>query len=692
MKNRVRLLSLPFLFAVAYAAAAESRPPNPVVVESIAERGFTARARAVARGEALRVEGLRIESVDEVMSLERFEVFAPSARIEIHGRFGTELAAPPAAAYFRGRLASDSESSVFLLVDDDVRGIVRSKGRFWLIHPTEGIHSRPAIAATEILEDAKAAERTGGWSCGNESLGEDIEALEGEEEPFLRRLFESSVATATASSGAIYEANLAIETDWEFLQLFAGSTAAATDYVGMLVGAISAIYERDVGTRLQIGYLSLWNVSGPGGDPWNATSATSALGEVGNYWHAERSGVARTTVHFLSGKNVNSGVAWVGVLCAADFPSDIGWGGAYGVTMGIDGNFDSGSSAIVWDILGVSHELGHNFNSPHTHCYNGLPTASDPEVDRCYSSESGCYSGSTSLPPDGGSIMSYCHLLGNLGNVSLSLGQDGQYGERSGRVPQRMRAHVEAVGSRNASCLPIADGGNLLWSSDTGRASLWFLDPAGDLERYVTYGPNRGWSAESYLRLESGGGRLLWTEPARGRASLWNLDASGKLSSYRLYGPHSGWIVTSYDAAPDGTGRLLWSRTSDGHASLWTLDAGGNYVSLRLYGPHRGWTATSYDLVRDGSGRMLWSRASDGLASVWRLDSRGELLSLRLYGPFNGWTATSYQQLDDGTARLLWNRDADGLASLWTLDAQGELRFYRTYGPHPDWSVTSAHR
>jgi hypothetical protein len=64
-----------------------------------------------------------------------------------------------------------------------------------------------------------------------------------------------------------------------------------------------------------------------------------------------------------------------------------------------------------------------------------------------------CYAGGTVLPPDGGSITSDCQLLpGGYSNVALSLGGPGVHGERSERIVQRMRAHVESVG-----CLIDAD-------------------------------------------------------------------------------------------------------------------------------------------------------------------------------------------------------------------------------------------
>jgi cysteine-rich repeat protein len=88
----------------------------------------------------------------------------------------------------------------------------------------------------------------------------------------------------------------------------------------------------------------------------------------------------------------------------------------------------------------VAHELGHNFGSPHTHCYM-------PPVDNCYNQEAGCYAGVESVPPGGGTIMSYCHLLGGgLSNINLTFG-----------------ATVSAVlrtGAENGICIgpPCGDG------------------------------------------------------------------------------------------------------------------------------------------------------------------------------------------------------------------------------------------
>ena len=58
--------------------------------------------------------------------------------------------------------------------------------------------------------------------------------------------------------------------------------------------------------------------------------------------------------------------------------------------------------------------MGHNVGSPHTHCMGpGAPYNYPTWTDECYNGESGCYSGTEHNPGiGGGTIMSYCHLLG----------------------------------------------------------------------------------------------------------------------------------------------------------------------------------------------------------------------------------------------------------------------------------------
>jgi metallopeptidase family M12-like protein len=133
-------------------------------------------------------------------------------------------------------------------------------------------------------------------------------------------------------------------------------------------------------------------------------------------------GTPRDLVHMVSGKPVQGGIAYVNVLCNASF--------GYGVSQ-VFGSFDLAMPSQIWDVEVFAHELGHEFGSPHTHCYS-------PPVDMCYNMEAGCYSGA--VVPSQGTIMSYCHLnAGGLANISLVFG---------GTVSARIGTSIAA-----ASCL-----------------------------------------------------------------------------------------------------------------------------------------------------------------------------------------------------------------------------------------------
>ncbi len=243
----------------------------------------------------------------------------------------------------------------------------------------------------------------------------------------------------------------------------------------------SSLYVKEIGTTLEVTSLSIWTTAA---DPWVSTTPSCGLYEFGRYWNQHHTNVSRTLVHMMSGKSGKSGIAWQGALCIGPFsftlnvpmaptcpglPSTLQpYGGDYGFTGGLDGTFDLQNPAIVWDLEAVTHEIGHNFNSPHAHCYQGIAGESRA-IDNCFgidvSQEPGsytCFSGTGVLPgPNSlsggvpgqgdGTVMSYCHLLGGgLGNISFTFGKNHPYGISPARESNRMSAYVAA---RSAACV-----------------------------------------------------------------------------------------------------------------------------------------------------------------------------------------------------------------------------------------------
>jgi hypothetical protein len=375
----------------------------------------------------------------------------------------------PRDRHFRGTIAGQPAARVFVGIDPDgeVFGLVdRLLGLERIVARRDGSGRVTELSLERIDRAALAAARP--FDCQQSRLDPvPDEALAGGANDTTDGR-DSSPLSEPLPAGINWRARVAIDTDHEFFQRFA-SAQAATTYVGNLIGYASGIYVAQLDTQLQVSYLRLWNTAA---DPWVQTSSICALYEFGKHWNDNMAGESRTIAHMLSGKSSGGGVAWLGVLCSGAFNTNAtsancaapitgtsNFGGAYGFTGEISGSFNASNPTAVWDIVATAHEIGHNFNSPHTHCYGGLNGNSAP-VDQCFGTESGtgCFSGTPTLPgPQGqgsGTIMSYCHLRpGGFSNISLTLGQGHGFGVAPGRVPTRMREHVQAQAGSNPACL-----------------------------------------------------------------------------------------------------------------------------------------------------------------------------------------------------------------------------------------------
>jgi len=111
--------------------------------------------------------------------------------------------------------------------------------------------------------------------------------------------------------------------------------------------------------------------------------------------------------HLLSTRNTNyGGIAFLPGLCSS-FSSY-----AYSNINNSYNNFPSYS----WTVNVVTHEIGHNLGSPHTHSCSWPGGA----IDNCYTTEGGCATGPA--PTGGGTIMSYCHLTSSGVNFNNGFG------------------------------------------------------------------------------------------------------------------------------------------------------------------------------------------------------------------------------------------------------------------------------
>lgn len=425
------------------------------------------------------------------LELDRSSPFDDGARVRINGQ---DLGAVESnRVHFRGGIVGQPGSVASLSVgpEGDVHGALAGDQGSWILHNhASAPESRqPGLLQARFETSDRPDTETAHdhFECGNEHKPDTAEfALDLPEYP---RSVVPEVQRAPRNDDR-YLVRVAFESDYSFYNLF-GNAADAQDYLGDLINFISGIYENDLNTELAISSISLWD--SPSQQPWQHTDhavALCLLAEFGIFWNDPANNVddERTIAHFVTadpnpGSPVGrDGVAWRGTLCRGpdeflpfDFDEVDGVDcysgqhddviGDFGVSRGIASDFEIGNAPGTWDYNVVAHEIGHNFDSKHTHCYG---------IDQC-AQEGGCYSGPTSLPGPGGegsgTIMSYCHTLApGLDNISPTLGRDHPWGNNPDQVPDIMRDHVVEQGvlhSANPRCPELIDPGNVYQLSVT---------------------------------------------------------------------------------------------------------------------------------------------------------------------------------------------------------------------------------
>ena len=326
------------------------------------------------------------------LELRPSESFAGDARVEaMRPRADGTLVAEPVevrGAFLAGSIAGEPGTHAFLAVSDaGTYGYVETADRTYIISSGPFGAALPTVSY-DLTALPPGLIETPAWTCGTPAP-QDAPQHPG-----------AGGEGGIAGIPPCRQVRVAFETDFEFLQLFGGSTTAATGYISTLASALTAIYTRDVNVRIASVYSRLWTTAT---DPWTAANTSDQLAEFEAYWAFNMTSIARDTAHFLSGRGLGGGIAYLPGLCN---------GSPFGVSANLGGFFPTplaDNNGQNWDIYVVAHELGHNFGAPHTHNYA-------PPLDGCGSSPQDC----TAANQDAGTIMSYCHLCaGGVQNIKL---------------------------------------------------------------------------------------------------------------------------------------------------------------------------------------------------------------------------------------------------------------------------------
>ena len=358
---------------------------DPVILSRIRESAEV--ASRVLLGDVLLPGNIRVD-----LDLDRIPTEAPGAQLVVMNDLGR--ARPVALHSFEttialgGTVIGDPDGEAFIAFGPvGLEGWIRHDGVSYSLSdgPRNGIPMLTRMDSMPPLDPALL----------DNFCGTDL--LEGPTLPGIRPVLAGEAPPMGGIAGIDEEPcrriRMAIDTDNEFLGLFDGDVQGAASYISTLCAASSFIYRRDLNTVLAPTWVRLW----VGTDPWDAGGTGDQLTQFRNYWQGNQNNVSRDLAHFLSGRGLGGGVAWLPGLCGSY---------GYGLSANLGGGFPypiENNNGANWDLMVFSHEVGHNCGAPHTHSIG---------VD-------GCADGDCSVVPNG-TIMSYCHLCdGGLANMRM---------------------------------------------------------------------------------------------------------------------------------------------------------------------------------------------------------------------------------------------------------------------------------
>lgn len=247
--------------------------------------------------------------------------------------------------------------------------------------------------------------------------------------------------TSTSRSSSNNKVKVYIECDYHLYKNLSSNSTRVMDFTTGLFNIVSTLYQKESIT-LEISEIKIWSTP----DPYTNTSAKNARNDFGSKLNGNFNG---DIAHLLSNYKVNGtppngGSANIDVLCNK--------AKAVSYTNITTSYLDF--PTFSWTAYAVTHEIGHNLGSPHTH---SCLWATGP-IDNCWCPEGSCSMGPE--PASSGTMMSYCHLDPKwTTSCSLSSSNPGiNFSEGFGRQPgDLIRLRVS-----NASCLssggPVSSG------------------------------------------------------------------------------------------------------------------------------------------------------------------------------------------------------------------------------------------
>lgn len=298
----------------------------------------------------------------------------------------------PQGKYFHGVVKNDPNSLVALsFYADEVTGMITtSNGEVYNLGPMQDESGLFAVYPESAMLDQNPFECSVDYHMEYDSKTDTPQSL--------------------SAAEPCKKVNVYIEVDDIMYNDFSRNMTAVMSYVTGVWNVSSLLYENE-DIILGIETVKVWDSA----DPYRKNGARNLLDDFSSNIKNDFEG---DIGHILTtSRNNMGGLAWVDVLC----DGYVSFNNFNRTAMSnISTNYRQ-FPQYSWTVMVVTHEMGHNLGSQHTHSCSWGPN-NNTALDNCAQTEGGCARGPA--PTQGGTIMSYCHLTSHGINFTLGFGPE----------------------------------------------------------------------------------------------------------------------------------------------------------------------------------------------------------------------------------------------------------------------------
>jgi|GEM_PF-1522291 len=432
-----------------------------------------------------------------------------------------------------------------------------------------------------------------------------------------------------------------------------GGRQGAINWITAVYNQIQALYAIDA-VSFAISEIYTWTTP----DPYDDSTTIDALNR---FWD-NRPNYNGDLAHLISrGEPSSGGIAAVDGLCN-------GRGYAYSWV----GDSYKSFPTYSWTINVLAHETGHNLGSPHTHSCTWPGGAIDgcgPTYNPDYADDA-CPIGP--IPANGGTIMSYCHLLST--GINLNKG--------FGPLPANLITNkINAASCLSSSCIiNVAIPSNITASDGTftDKVTITWTGTSGNYFQVYRNTTNSNSAATVLSGWQSSTNYNDFTANANQTYYYWVRAASSSSGANvsGLSGSNSGWrsaitvTVPTSVIATDGT-------YTDRVAVTWT-GTSGNYFQVYRNTTNNSGTATALSSWQTSSSFNDYTATANQTYYYWvRAASNSSGVNVSGFsGTNSGWrsaitvTIPTSVSATDGTY-------TDRVAVTWTGTSGNYFQVYR---------------